>query len=129
MAKGIDTQRTGKIQAAYTTVTATQTTTASYAAVEFDFGGASNKVIDELILGHAISLLVHAYSDTVTTYIKIEGKVNKDYPEWAEIVAETSLSADTDTEVFADVLRYHVIRIMVKQNSGAGDVTIGICAK
>lgn len=126
MSKGTDVQRAGRVQAAFTAGTESQATTSSYVPVEFEFGAYT---VNELSLGHAVSLVVRATSTTQNSLIKVETKPHKDYSAWTELVAETTLVAGTDTSIYADVLREEVVRISIKESVAGGTVEVAFVAK
>lgn len=119
---------TRKVEQDYKTFYATGVATgAAYADVELTelYGGKST----EMNTGERISLLVRAEATTQDCNIKVLARPHPSY-DWRELVAETGLTADTDTEVYADTIRDAQIKIQVKQGaSPGGTVTIGVCLK
>lgn len=115
-----------EVRAAYSAYCASQATTSEYVAVEFSIDELD---ADQLNLGHAVSLLIRAKSTTQDSLIKVMAKVHSDYPDWFELVSETALTTDVDTEIYADILRYPVIQILIKEGTSGGTVTVAFCAK
>lgn len=102
-------------------------TSSSYSDVAFeDDAGRSTAVLS---VGHAISALIRAKASTQDCNIKVLARPATGYP-WRELVAETALVADTDTEVLADTIRDWQLKVQVKEGgTSGGTVEVGVCLK
>lgn len=117
----------GVIQAVQSYDVADHETTSSYVDVAFvDDSGKSQTVLS---VGHAISLLLRARAETQDCDIKVLARPAQNYP-WRELVAETTLTAGTDTEVYADTIRDWQVKVQVKEGTtSGGTIDIGVCIK
>ena len=128
---GTDTRGAKRVQAACMAAVATQAATASYTAVEFTIGGTvNNRVVTELHLDHAVTLEIRAVATVQDCKIKVQRKTAKGFSAWSDLVSETALVAGTEAEIYADVARSQVYRIMILEGATpGGTVEVAFCAK
>lgn len=127
MSNGQDTANAQKVSAAHTGATVDDiTTVASYTDVTFDFGKQSETT--NVHLEHAVSLLAYAVCDEGAE-VNILGKPHKDYPNWITISGDIVVLAGVDKELFADTIRFAVVKFQVKYTSTTGTFKLGFIAK
>lgn len=133
-AKLTDPGRAARVTAAHTAgISNDQATTSDYVDLAFQVRGldddGNQKTITEIPVEHAVSLLIFALASTQNGLVKVLGKVHPEWSAWDEIVSETTLTAGTDTQLFADTIRHSVIKVQIKESVAGGTVKVGLCAK